>query len=126
MDQSSTRKRPTIAEERARATEMIRKTAEESNLSLPAGVEGLAFVPEVAPSPPPYGTRIGTWADAETFLREWAAEGRDWVNIGLRVRPNRDLYLAYEVPHRGVPSEPLGSDCSPSINFYGPMWDRTA
>ena len=80
--------------------------------------------PCVAPTPPPYGTRRGAWAMAGSFMRAWAHEGRDWVNVGLHVEPTGLPYLCYEVPDRGAPGEPLGGRWGPWINLHGPVFDR--
>lgn len=124
LSSSGSYRRPTIAEEQARVTLVLRRIAEQSGIALPAGVEGLSLVPGVAPTPPPYGTRTGTWAEAESFIREWAQDGRDWVNIGLHVSPTGEPYLCYEVPDRDLPDEPLDEGRAPSINLHGPARDR--
>jgi hypothetical protein len=119
-------RRATIAEEQARVTLALRQIAERSGIALPAGVDGLSLVPCAAPTPPPYGTRTGTWRQAAVFIQEWAQDGRDWVNIGLHVSPTGEPYLCYEVPDRGSPDEPLDEGSAPSINLNGPVRDRGA
>jgi hypothetical protein len=126
MSPSTSSRRPTIAEAQDRVTEWLRQTAMRAGIALPAGVAGLPVKPCHAPTPPPYGTRTGTWGEAASFIREWAQDGRDWVNIGLHVSPTGEPYFCYEVPDRGSPGEPLEEGCAPSINLHGPARDRDA
>ncbi len=115
---------PDISDEIARASAGLARIAREASIALPGGVAGLPLVPCPAPTPPPYGTRSGAWRDAESFVREWASEGKDWVNIGLRVARNGEPYLCYEVPDRGTPDPPLEGEFGPSLDLNGPVFDR--
>jgi hypothetical protein len=98
--------------------------AEEARIALPAGLDGLRIEPCAAPPPTPYGTRTGTWAEAESFLHDWAHDGRSWVNLALRVSPTGVPYLCYEVPDRGDPDKPLAPGDAPDIVLHGPVYDR--
>jgi hypothetical protein len=114
--------RRAIQHELARATSELERVAGRWSISLPNGVDGLRLVPCAAPAPPEYGTRIGTWLEAESFLLDWAMAGKSWVNIGLRVDSAGDPFLCYEVPDRGSSSEPT-SETWPSVNINGPLLD---
>jgi hypothetical protein len=115
---------PTIAQEVVRVTEWLQQTVEQAGVGLPTGVVGIHVGPAEAPTPPPYGTRRGTWAEAVSFVNEWAREGRAWVNLGLRISARGEPYLVYEVQHRDYASEPLPDGASPALNLAGPAYDH--
>lgn len=115
---------PDIPNEIARASAALARLAGEASIALLGGVAGLHLAPCPAPAPPAYGTVSGTWAEAESFMREWAHEGRYWVNIGLHVARTGEPYLCYEVPDRGAPDSPLEGGFGPSLNLNGPVFDR--
>ena len=105
-------------------TDWLEQTAKQAGIALPAGVAGIRVGPADAPTPPPHGTRRGTWAEATGFVQEWAGDGRAWVHIRFHISPSGHPYLSYEVQHRDHLSDPLPEGASPALNLSGPGYDH--
>lgn len=108
----------------AEATSKLRSIAATRGVALPNDASTIPLVPGRAPTPPPYGIRTGTWSDAESFVREWARDGRRWVNIGIWVTTLGNVYFSYVTADRETGGDPNFVGRIPAINVNGPTFER--
>jgi len=109
----------TLDQHLAEADRRLRGFARRLGITLPPSDSNLRIVPcPVAGTP--YGHWTGSWAERSAFVTWAAAEGRRWLNVGLRVDASGIAFLCYELPDRGQVLEPLVDGLFPSINLNGP------